>query len=176
MLQKLEGHFLQWQDSPVGKAESILIQTSTIVQSVYLGKNLRHLLMEFLQPGMSLSLQAKVKKHYLQAKFIVLLPSGAVDVSRSSVRRISGGKPATVQVCTSKHCCRNGSEEICSALENIAHDANIKVREVGCLGHCRNAPVVKIGDRKYQNLSPKKVVSLALESTNSKQSNSSSKL
>jgi Thioredoxin-like [2Fe-2S] ferredoxin len=176
MHQKLEGQFLRWQNSPSGQPEFIQIQTATIIQSVRLGKNLRHLLADLLQPGMRLSLRAKMKKKYLQAKLVVLLPVGEIDIPcRSSAQpsiRVDRIKPVTVQICTSKHCCKNGSQEISKSLEQLA-GKDIKVREVRCFGECRNAPVVKIGDRKYHRLSSQKVVALALKHAQQKDSTSS---
>jgi Thioredoxin-like [2Fe-2S] ferredoxin len=163
MLQKLEGHFVRWQDSPQGLPTSILIQTGTLMQSVRLSKNLRRLLAALLQPGMGLMLQAKPKKHHLQAKFVVLLPSGDLPASDAVGGKVLTAKPTTVQICTSKHCHKKGSPKICAALAAMADEANIKVREVGCMGHCRQAPIAKIGDRRYHQLSPKKVVELALD-------------
>jgi hypothetical protein len=161
MLQKLEGRFLRWQNSHSGQPKSIQIQTSTIIQSVRLGKNLRHLLADLLQPGMNLSLQAKVKKHHLKARFVVLLPTGEVDIPQNiSVLQC---KPLRVQVCTGKHCCKNGSQEIINSLRAANSEAEIDVRKVRCIGDCRHAPVVKISDRKYHHLSPQKVVALAIK-------------
>ncbi len=161
MLQKIEGHFVRWQNSSSDRPESILIQTTTVLQSICLSRNLRHLLLGLLQPGMSLSLQAKVKKHRLRAKFIVLLPLGEAVTLQDFEPQAAVNKPVKIKVCTSKQCCKNGSQQICSALEKIATDVNIKVCEVGCLSDCRNAPVVKIGDREYHHLAPKQAVSLA---------------
>lgn len=163
MLQKIEGHFVRWQNPSSGRPKFILVQTATILQSVYLSKNLRYLLVNLLQPGMSLSLQAKAKKHRLLAKFIVLLPLGEQVISHSFEPQKSLDKPVKIKVCTSKHCCKNGAEQICSALEKVATDANIKVCKVGCLGGCRHAPVVKIGDQEYHHLAPKKASALALK-------------
>jgi hypothetical protein len=146
MLQKIEGHFVRWQNSSSGRPKSILVQTATVLQSIRLSKNLRYLLLGLLQPGMSLSLQAKVTKQRLRAKFIVLLPLGESVASQSFGPPAAVQKPVKIKVCTSKQCCKNGSQQICSALAKIATDVNIKVREVGCLGDCRNSPVVKIGE------------------------------
>jgi Thioredoxin-like [2Fe-2S] ferredoxin len=173
MLQKIEGHFVRWQNSSSGQPQSMLVQTPTVLQSIRLGKNLRYLLLGLLQPGMSLSLQAKLKKQRLRAKFIVLLPLGESVASQSFESPAAVQKPVKIKVCTSKHCCKNGSQQICSALEKIATGVNIKVYEVGCLGGCRNAPVVKIADREYHNLAPKQAVALALKHAELKPANRS---
>jgi NADH:ubiquinone oxidoreductase subunit E len=68
-----------------------------------------------------------------------------------------------VQVCTSKHCCKNGSQEIINSLKSVDVERTINVQKVRCLGDCSHAPVVKISDRKYRRISPQKVVALALK-------------
>jgi Thioredoxin-like [2Fe-2S] ferredoxin len=173
MLQKIEGHFVRWQNSSSGQPKYILVQTVTVLQFIHLSKNLRYLLVGLLQPGMHLSLQAKVKKHRLRAKFIVLLPPSEPAVSPAFEPPAAVNKPVKIKVCTSKQCCKNGSQQICSALEKVATGVNITVREVGCLGDCRNAPVIKIGDREYHRLSPKQAASLALKYADLKPANRS---
>lgn len=157
MLQKLEGNFLRWQRSRSGKLQSIQIQTGTIVQSVRVGKDLRLLLLDLLTPNVSISLQVKVKKQKMIAKFVVLMPHCDLTVDRSAIPQ-----PVTVKVCTSKHCCRNGSKDICTALEQLQLDSNIgiAIKRVGCMGNCKNAPAVKIDDRKFDRLSPESAVAM----------------
>jgi (2Fe-2S) ferredoxin len=157
MLQKLEGNFLRWQRSKSGKLQSIQIQTGTIVQSVRIDKDLRSLLSDLLTPNVSISLQVKVKKQRMIAKFVVLMPHCDLTVDRSAIPQ-----PVTVKVCTSKHCCRNGSKDICTALEQLQLDSNIgiAIKKVGCMGNCKNAPAVKIDDRKFDRLSPESAVAM----------------
>jgi (2Fe-2S) ferredoxin len=167
MLQKLEGRFLQWQKSKSGKPKGILIQTSTVVQSVSVGKNLRVLLSDLLTPNMSISLQAKVKKKRLVAKFLVLIPSDGCTVSQlmlqpTSNQSIAKSAAIEVKVCNSKQCCKNGGVEICRVLEKLQLEPNIdiKIKKVGCFGDCQRAPVIKIDGQKYQRLTPSAVGSL----------------
>jgi Thioredoxin-like [2Fe-2S] ferredoxin len=157
MLQKLEGNFLRWQRSKSGKLQSIQIQTGTIVQSVRVGKDLRSLLLDLLTPNVSISLQVKVKQQKMIAKFVVLMPHCDLTVDRSAIL-----PPITVKVCTSKHCCKNGSKDICAALEQLQSDSQIGVaiKKVGCMGNCKNAPVIKIDDRKLDRLSPESAVTM----------------
>ncbi len=157
MLQRLEGNFLRWQRSKSGKLRSIQIQTSTIVQSVRVGKDLRALLDDLLTPNVSISLQVKVKKRRMIAKFVVLMPHCDLIVDQKMIPQ-----PIEVKVCTSKHCCKNGSKEICQSLEQLRLDSNIgiKINKVGCMGDCKNAPAVKIAGRKHSQLSPDAVVAV----------------
>ncbi len=157
MLQKLEGNFLRWQRSKSGKLRSIQIQTSTIIQSVQIGKDLRALLSDLLTPNVSISLQVKVKKKRMIAKFVVLMPHCDLVVNQRMIPQ-----PIEVKVCTSKHCCKNGSKEICQSLEQLRLDSNIgiQINKVGCMGNCKNAPAVKIAGHKHNQLSPDAVVAL----------------
>lgn len=160
MLQKLEGNFLRWQKSKSGKLRSIQIQTSTIIQSVQVGKDLRALLSDLLTPNVSISLQVKVKKKQMIAKFVVLMPHCDLIVEPGMIP-----PPIEVKVCTSRHCCKNGSKDICRSLEQLRLDSNIGVyiNKVGCMGNCKNAPAVKIAGHKHNQLSPNAVVILVKE-------------
>jgi Thioredoxin-like [2Fe-2S] ferredoxin len=157
MLQKIEGNFLRWQQSKSGELSIIQVQTGTIVQSVRVGKDLRALLLDLLTPNVSISLQVKVKKQRMIAKFVVLMPHCDLTIDRSSIP-----KPIVVKVCTSKHCCKNGSKDICASLEQLQLDSNmgISIKKVGCMGNCKNAPAVKIDDRKLDQLSPESAVAM----------------
>jgi (2Fe-2S) ferredoxin len=160
MLQTLNGRFLRWQRSKSGQLKSIQVQTSTIIQSVYIGKKLRAPLFDLLTANMAISLQVKVRKRHPIAKFIVLLASPELEVSRSVLPQ-----PIEVKVCSSKHCCKSGSKDICSSLEQLQLDSNIgiQIKKVSCLGNCRNAPVVKIEGHKYDRLSPQLAMQLVIQ-------------
>jgi (2Fe-2S) ferredoxin len=157
MLQKIEGNFLCWQRSKSGKLCIIQIQTGTIVQSVRIGKDLRALLLDLLTPNVSISLQVKVKKQRMIAKFVVLMPHCDLTLDRSSIP-----KPIAIKVCTSKHCCKNGSKDICDSLQQLQLDSNIgiSISKVGCMGNCKNAPAVKIDGQKHHQLSPESAVAI----------------
>jgi hypothetical protein len=158
MLQQLEGYFLRWQRSKSGKLQGVLIQTSTIVQSVRVGKKLRVLLSELLTPDLPMSLQVKVKKRKLIAKLVVLMPQENLSVSRSMLA--SARPEIEVKVCNSKHCCKNGSKDIYQSLVQLQLEPGIdlKVKKVGCMGDCHRAPLVKIDGQKHQKLSPQTAV------------------
>jgi (2Fe-2S) ferredoxin len=157
MLQKVEGNFLCWQRSKSGKPCIIQVQTGTIVQSVYIRKDLRSLLLGLLTPNVSISLQVKVKKQRMIAKFVVLMPHCDLTLDRSN-----SPKPIAIKVCTSKHCCKNGSKDICDSLQQLQLDSNIgiAISKVGCMGNCKNAPAVKIDGQKHYQLSPESAVAI----------------
>jgi (2Fe-2S) ferredoxin len=157
MLQKLEGYFLRWQRSRSGKLQSIQIQTSTLVQSVRVGKKLRPLLFNLLTPQVPISLLVKTKKSRMIAKFVVLMPHDELTVSSTAIP-----KPIEVKVCTSKHCCKAGSKNIASALEQLQLDGNIgiQVKTVGCLGSCSQAPAIKIEGKRHLHISPQSAVNI----------------
>jgi hypothetical protein len=161
MLQKLEGRFLQWQRSKSGKLQGILIQTSTVVQSVRVGKKLRMLLSELLTPDMSISLQVKVKKRRLVAKLVVLIPQENLSVSRAMLPP-DNQQEIEIKVCTSKHCCKNGSQDIYQSLAQLKLEPgmDLKIKKVGCMGDCDKAPMIKIDGQKHQRLSPQMAVGM----------------
>ena len=157
MLQKIEGNFLRWQRSKSGKLSMLQIQTGTIVQLVRVGKDLRTILSDLLTPNVAISLQVKVKKRRMVAKFVVLMPHCDLTLNRSDIPQ-----PIAVKVCTSKHCCKKGSKDICESLQQLQLDSNIgiSISKVGCMGNCKNAPVVKIDGQKHQQLSPDSAVAI----------------
>ncbi len=157
MLQTLEGNFLRWQRSKSGKLNSIQIQTSTIIQSVHVGKDLRVLLHELLTPNVAVSLQVKVKKRRVTAKFAVLMPHCNLVIDRKMIP-----KPIEIKVCSSKHCCKNGGKDIYESLQQLRSDSNIgvQVSQVSCMGNCKNAPAIKIDGHKHNKLSSVLAVAL----------------
>lgn len=68
-------------------------------------------------------------------------------------------------VCTNISCMLRGSDDIVNHLKNklgigfgeITSDKKVSLKEVECLGACRNAPVIQIGDDYHENLNPDKV-------------------
>jgi len=68
-------------------------------------------------------------------------------------------------VCTSITCMLRGSDEIVDHLTNkldvdineVTKDNKFTIKKVECLGACRHAPVIHIGNRYYENLSIDKV-------------------
>lgn len=68
-------------------------------------------------------------------------------------------------VCTNISCMLRGSDDIVSHLKKklgigfgeITPDKKISLKEVECLGACRNAPVIQIGRDYHENLNPDKV-------------------
>jgi NADH:ubiquinone oxidoreductase subunit E len=155
MLQKLEGHFLQWQRSKSGKHQDLLIQTNTVVQSVRINKQLHALMAALITPNMSMSLQVKAKKHRLIAKFVVLIPQEKLSISPSMIPP-PRNQAIEIKVCNSKHCCKKGSQDICRSLEQLQLEPgmDLKIKKVGCMGDCQKAPLIKIDGHKHQRLSP----------------------
>lgn len=70
-----------------------------------------------------------------------------------------------IGVCTNVSCMLSGCEKIVAHLQDRLHiklgettaDEKFTLREVECLGACANAPVVHIGQRYYEDLTPEKI-------------------
>lgn len=68
-------------------------------------------------------------------------------------------------VCTNISCLLRGSEEIVEHLENrlgvkmggTTDDGKVTLKEVECLGACVNAPMMQVGEKYYENLTPESV-------------------
>lgn len=70
-----------------------------------------------------------------------------------------------IGVCTNVSCMLSGCDKIVTHLQNrlqiklgeTTADEKFTLREVECLGACANAPVVHIGQRYYEDLTPEKL-------------------
>lgn len=68
-------------------------------------------------------------------------------------------------VCTNISCQLRGSEEVVAHLENrlgiklggTTDDGRFTLKEVECLGACVNAPVMQVGPRYHENLTPESI-------------------
>ncbi len=73
-----------------------------------------------------------------------------------------------VQVCRTLSCMLNGAEEItahlCKELNvklgEVTQDGRFTVTEAECLGSCGTAPMMQVGDKYYENLTPESAMNL----------------
>lgn len=73
-----------------------------------------------------------------------------------------------VQVCRTLSCMLNGAEELTAylckelntRLDQMTTDGRFTVSEVECLGSCGTAPMMQIGDKYYENLTPESAMNL----------------
>ncbi len=74
-------------------------------------------------------------------------------------------------VCTNISCMINGSDKIVEHLDDkhgikfgeITDDGKFSLKEVECLGACGGAPMMQIGDKYYENLTPELIDSILKE-------------
>ena len=73
-----------------------------------------------------------------------------------------------VQVCRTLSCMLNGAAELTAhlckelntRLDQMTTDGRFTVSEVECLGSCGTAPMMQIGDKYYENLTPESAMNL----------------
>ena len=73
-----------------------------------------------------------------------------------------------VQVCRTLSCMLNGAAELTThlckelntRLDQMTTDGRFTVSEVECLGSCGTAPMMQIGDKYYENLTPESAMNL----------------
>jgi NADH-quinone oxidoreductase subunit E len=73
-----------------------------------------------------------------------------------------------IQVCRTLSCMLNGAPEltghICNELNvklgEVSKDGRFTVTEAECLGSCGTAPMMQIGDKYYENLSPESAMNI----------------
>lgn len=71
-------------------------------------------------------------------------------------------------ICTNVSCMINDSDQIVGHLENklgisfgeVTEDGRFSLKEVECLGACGGAPMMQIGNKYYENLTPELVDSI----------------
>ena len=71
-------------------------------------------------------------------------------------------------MCTNVSCMLNGSDKIVEHLENrldiklggTTKDGRVSLKEVECLGACVGAPMMQIGEKYYENLTPELIDSI----------------
>ena len=74
------------------------------------------------------------------------------------------GKKAHIWVCGTTPCRLRGAEElikvckrrIAAKAHQLSEDGNFSWEEVECLGACSNAPMIQIGERVYEDLTPER--------------------
>ena len=73
-----------------------------------------------------------------------------------------------IQICRTLSCMLNGAEELtehlCKELNTrigqMTTDGRFTINEVECLGSCGTAPMMQIGDKYYENLTPESAMNL----------------
>lgn len=73
-----------------------------------------------------------------------------------------------IQICRTLSCMLNGAPEltghICNELNvklgEVSKDGRFTVSEAECLGSCGTAPMMQIGDKYYENLSPESAMNI----------------
>ena len=73
-----------------------------------------------------------------------------------------------VQICRTLSCMINGADELAAhmcnelnvKLDQMTPDGRFTVSEVECLGSCGTAPMMQIGDKYFENLTPESAMNL----------------
>ena len=73
-----------------------------------------------------------------------------------------------VQICRTLSCMLNGAAELAEHMCNelnvkmnqVTADGRFSVSEVECLGSCGTAPMMQVGDKYYENLTPESAMNL----------------
>ncbi len=124
----------------------------------------------------ALYIAQKENKGFINAEVIKAL-SGVMNIPESQINEVFTfytmynkapiGK-YHVQVCRTLSCMLNGAKELTSHLCNELHvklgqvtsDGRFTVSEAECLGSCGTAPMMQIGDKYYENLTPESAMNL----------------
>ena len=124
----------------------------------------------------ALYIAQKENKGFINAEVIKAL-SGVMNIPESQINEVFTfytmynktpiGK-YHIQVCRTLSCMLNGAKELtnhlCSELHiklgQVTTDGRFTVSEVECLGSCGTAPMMQIGDKYYENLTPESAMNL----------------
>ncbi len=113
---------------------------------------------------------------FINAEVIKAL-SGVMDIPESKINEVftfytmynkSPIGKYHVQVCRTLSCMLNGAKELTNHLCNelkvklgeVSSDGRFTVSEAECLGSCGTAPMMQIGDKYYENLTPESAMNL----------------
>jgi NADH-quinone oxidoreductase subunit E len=124
----------------------------------------------------ALYIAQKENKGFINAEVIKEL-SKVMDIPESQINEVFTfytmyNKKAIgkyhVQVCRTLSCMLNGAKELTShlchelnvKLDQVTADGRFTVSEVECLGSCGTAPMMQIGDKYYENLTPESAMNL----------------
>lgn len=124
----------------------------------------------------ALYIAQKENKGFISAEVICEL-SKVMDIPESQINEVftfytmynknNVGKHH-IQVCRTLSCMLNGAKEltqhICHELDvklgEVTKDGRFCVSEVECLGSCGTAPMMQIGDKYYENLTPESAMNI----------------
>ena len=124
----------------------------------------------------ALYIAQKENKGFINAEVIKAL-SGVMNIPESQINEVftfytmynkSPIGKYHVQVCRTLSCMLNGAKELTNHLCNELHvklgevssDGRFIVSEAECLGSCGTAPMMQIGDKYYENLTPESAMNL----------------
>lgn len=124
----------------------------------------------------ALYIAQKENKGFINAEVIKEL-SKVMDIPESQINEVFtfytmyNKKPIGkyhVQVCRTLSCMLNGAQELTShlchelgvKLDQVTADGRFTVSEAECLGSCGTAPMMQIGDKYYENLTPESAMNL----------------
>lgn len=90
--------------------------------------------------------------------------SGAIapDSALSVSSRPTSSKPkGKILVCQKSSCCRRGGKELWQTLEQTLAEENlqdhISLKSTGCMGQCKQGPVMVLAKKRYTQVKPKQV-------------------
>jgi hypothetical protein len=156
----VEGELLATIANPGRPPKYLLLATETGIQTIELAKSLRKKWLAEYPVGswlkLATSLSSKSKSN-LKAKAIVA--SQGSKIATGERRNPPKGE---IKVCTKSACARRGGKATCAAIaEVIANngwEGSLQVKEVGCLGACKQGPAIVTPDRKlHRQVTPEKV-------------------
>jgi NADH-quinone oxidoreductase subunit E len=124
----------------------------------------------------ALYIAQKENKGFINAEVIKAL-SGVMNIPEAQINEVFTfytmyNKKAIgkyhVQVCRTLSCMLNGAKELTNhlchelnvKLDQVTTDGRFTVSEVECLGSCGTAPMMQIGDKYYENLTPESAMNL----------------
>ena len=75
--------------------------------------------------------------------------------------------PCTIRVCAKKNCWRQGGQELFQTIDRqldaLGRPENIKLKAVGCLDRCKQAPNVECDSRLYQGCTPRDAAAMVAQ-------------
>jgi NADH:ubiquinone oxidoreductase subunit E len=145
----ISGLLLDMQRDKQDRPKALMVETVWGTFRAQLPKGLRTGLNQELELGQAIRLWLSHKGHKIVADLVVPHQAKALVYS--------GPREACIWVCTSKSCCKRGSDEVWQALQEAARKSThkLEIKKCDCLGTCKKGPSLKVkGHKRVYQVDP----------------------
>jgi len=156
---EMRGVFLGFVQNKEGKRR-LLLRVDGEDMRMKIPKDLRHLYLSQLTPGQTIAVAGIEKREFFTGE--VKRSITALFPDRSGLPPLPQCGACTIRICGKKNCWKSGGKSLFHALEQkIALEGlsdSIKLKVVGCMDHCDDAPNLECGAKHIERCTPEKAI------------------